>query len=142
MDENIKAKNGKPDLAVRSCRLLLIEDDADLATVMAESLSDLAVQITSCETVEAGLRSVQETCPDILILDLGLPDGDGEEVVWQLRNGDFAELSLIVYTVHDLSREDKVRLKLGCTHYLTKSQASLEQLRTIVAKMISDGIQP
>ena len=128
-----------PVPAGKSCELLLIEDDSDLATVMIQSMSGLSVRITHMEGQVEGLQSIQESEPDLLILDLGLPDGDGHELVAQLRQLGLSKLPLIVYTVSDLSDKNKRDLKLGETHYLTKSHTSLGQLRAIVTDFIASA---
>ncbi|MBN4059361.1 response regulator [Dehalococcoides mccartyi] len=116
--------------------LLLIEDDSDLADVMIQSLFGLDIDITHVTRAGDGVNSVDESRPDILVLDLGLPDFNGCEVITQLRDRGFSDLPLIIYTVRDRKAGDMEKMKLGRTHYLTKSQVSLGELRTIIADII------
>ena len=58
-------------------RLLLIEDDAAIRTSLTRSLSERGHAVASAPTAMAGLQAVVDTAPDLVVLDLGLPDLDG-----------------------------------------------------------------
>ena len=111
-------------------RLLLVEDDIELGRRLSERLrgADFAVEL-------AGSRSVAEDWPDVdqlgaIILDLGLPDGDGSEILRRLRSprrpgGDSHALPdpntpVLILTARDQVRERIAGLDLGADDYLVK----------------------
>ncbi len=104
------------------CRVLVVEDDADLAQILAASLERRGLRVEVASTVAAARRLSRTFIPDLIVLDVSLPDGDGYEVVEQLRDdGRLASTPLVVYTASDLSPDDRARLTLGDTEVLLKS---------------------
>jgi len=105
-----------------SCRVLVVEDDDDLAQVLAASLERRGLRVEVASTVTAARRLGRTFIPDLIVLDVSLPDGDGYELVEQLReDGRLASTPLVVYTASDLTPEDRTRLTLGDTEVLLKS---------------------
>jgi PAS domain S-box-containing protein len=109
---------GEPDV-------LLVDDDQALLGVLARQFlaSGLAVRVAS--TASEAIAKARAMPPGLLVLDLGLPEGSGFDVVATLREDDrLHKTSLLVYTGRDLSAEDRRRLRLGRTRFLTKSRAT------------------
>ncbi len=65
--------------------LLLIEDEAPIRKFIRAALTHQGYQLTEAETAAQGLRLAAQQPPDVVILDLGLPDQDGQQVLTQLR---------------------------------------------------------
>jgi DNA-binding response OmpR family regulator len=65
--------------------LLLVEDDAEIRRALIRALTELGHVVTSEATGMGGLRAVIDTRPDLVVLDLGLPDVDGEDLVRMIR---------------------------------------------------------
>jgi CheY-like chemotaxis protein len=104
------------------CRVLVVEDDADLAQILAASLERRGLRVEVASTVASARRLGRTFIPDLIVLDVSLPDGDGFELVEQLReDGRLASTPLVVYTASDLTAEDRARLTLGDTEVLLKS---------------------
>ena len=101
-------------------RLLIVDDDADLRHALIEQLGlHPEFEVETAETAEAALRSVAERAPDLVIMDVGLPDLDGREAVKRLRNDGYRR-PIIVLTAHD-SDSDAVRgLNSGANDYVGK----------------------
>jgi CheY-like chemotaxis protein len=109
--------------------LLLVEDDANQRMSMVELLKDNAVQVTDLGTAEAALEAIQTSRFDGVIVDLGLPDMPGAELIERirsLRGGE--ELPIIVYTGQDLSRSDEIRLESIASTIILKGTGSPEKL--------------
>jgi two-component system KDP operon response regulator KdpE len=100
-------------------RILVVDDEPAIRRFLRTSLTAQGYQIIEAETAKAALESLRRNSPDVLVLDLGLPDRDGFEVIQELRGAGSA-LPIIVLS----SRADeagKVRaLDLGADDYVTK----------------------
>jgi signal transduction histidine kinase/DNA-binding response OmpR family regulator len=119
------------------CRVLLVEDDDDLAAVIVARLSARGVETVRCATAAAALAAAAEIEPDLLVLDLGLPDGDGFEVVEALRRDDtLRSVPTVVYTGRDVSAADRKRLALGDTAFLEKGRISVEDFEARVLELL------
>jgi two-component system, OmpR family, response regulator len=100
-------------------RVLLIEDDQRLTTALSESLRSEGYAVDVAETAEDGRWMAMEVPYDAIVLDVGLPDGDGIDLCATLRNeGVWAPI--LVLTAHAEIR-DRVRgLDAGADDYLAK----------------------
>jgi DNA-binding response OmpR family regulator len=100
-------------------RIILVEDDHSLATALEKALSTEGNTVDSVNTGEAALFLVENTDADAVILDLGLPDMDGLEVLAKLKRIK-RHLPVMLLTARD-SLNDKVSgLDSGADDYLTK----------------------
>ncbi|MEY4642909.1 MAG: hypothetical protein RLZZ227_2903 [Pseudomonadota bacterium] len=100
-------------------QLLLVEDDRPLAASLQKALRNQGFTVNHVETGQAALHVVDVETPDLLILDLGLPDLDGLAVLKTLRKK-HGELPVLLLTARD-SLDDKVLgLDSGADDYLAK----------------------
>ena len=100
-------------------RILLVEDDHSLANGLQTALRREGLAVDHVTTGKAALQAVQTDAPDLIILDLGLPDMDGLEVLNSLRSGK-QTLLIMVLTARDAT-EDKISgLDHGADDYLSK----------------------
>lgn len=98
--------------------ILIIEDDLDIANVLKLDLTDAGYQVDHADVAMTGLIKAREDNPDLIILDLGLPDFDGGDVVQRLRKN--SAVPIIVLTARD-TIDEKVRLLgLGADDYIIK----------------------
>lgn len=119
---------------------LLVDDDMELLTILARQLTEKGIGVQMAASVQEARDAVQAVRPDVLVLDLGLPDGDGQKVVDTLRSSPgFSRLPLLVYTGRDLTARDRANLVLGPTHHLTKSKASDEEVVRAISELIKAG---
>jgi CheY-like chemotaxis protein len=117
--------------------VLVVEDDPDLARVMTTSLQGLGLRTyhtaSGCEAV----RLCEQHEPNLIVLDLGLPDVDGFAVVKSLRRKSaLRHVPLLVYSALDLASADQSRLRLGTTEFLTKSRCSLDDFEDHVIRLL------
>jgi DNA-binding response OmpR family regulator len=104
----------------RKRTLLLVDDDIDLSATLAEQL-ELTGEFTTitAETASTGVAAVQSGSPDLILLDIDLPDLDGREACKVIRTNGFAG-PIIMLTGQD-SESDTVRgLDAGANDYVTK----------------------
>ncbi len=110
---------------MRPHRLLSIEDDADIARLLRLDLEDAGYEVTHADCGMQGLLASRQQSFDLILLDLGLPDFDGSEVLKRLRSN--SEVPVIALSARD-AVDEKVRLlELGANDYMVKP-FSLEEL--------------
>lgn len=128
--------------------ILLVEDDRPLATSLQKALLTAGYACNHVDNGAAALHTLQVEKPDIILLDIGLPDIDGIKVLKTLRKSD-TELPVLLLTARD-SVEDKVAgLDSGADDYLAKPfevtellarlRAMERRLGTIKSSFISIG---
>jgi two-component system OmpR family response regulator len=100
-------------------RILLVEDDRSLANGLQTALRREGLAVDHVTTGKAALQAVQADAPDLIILDLGLPDMDGLDVLNSLRSGQQAPL-VMVLTARDTTADKISGLDSGADDYLAK----------------------
>jgi two-component system KDP operon response regulator KdpE len=99
-------------------QILVIDDEQQILRALRTILSQQNYQVTTSGTGEEGLAMATAVQPDIIILDLGLPDMTGVEVCQQLRV--WTDLPIIILSAHDSEAEKVAALDAGADDYLTK----------------------
>ena len=118
-------------------RILVVEDDVDLARVIGAVFAKDGIDVKLVHTRHAALEACLKFMPQLLVLDLSLPDGDGFNVVdWLRQHEDFANLPLVVYSAREISPGERPALQLGPTHFLTKAKVQPQQLESLVLTML------
>lgn len=113
-------------------RLLFIEDERDLAELTAANLARAGFTVDWCATLDEAEAAVRVKTFDLVILDLGLPDGDGMTYLRSLRAGG-NDIPVLILTARD-SIEDRVEgLDVGADDYLLKPFAMAELLSRVKA---------
>jgi PAS domain S-box-containing protein len=120
-----------------TARILVVEDDVDLARVIGDVFLRDAIDVQLAHTLQSALDACFTFQPHLLVLDIGLPDGDGFNVVdWLRKHENLARLPLVVYSGRDLSHEECRKLTLGPTQFLTKARVQPQQLEALVLTML------
>jgi two-component system KDP operon response regulator KdpE len=99
-------------------RLLIIEDDLDIRTLLVGALRERGHAVATATTAMDGLQTALDDRPDLVVLDLGLPDVDGGEMLRMLRA--VSPVPLIVATARDDEAEIVRLLDAGADDYLVK----------------------
>lgn len=126
--------------------VLVIEDEAPIRRFLKVSLVDHDFSFSEATTGEEGLKKVAEENPDIVILDLGLPDIDGIEVTNRLRQ--WTNVPIIVLSARGSERDKVQALDSGADDYLTKPfgvSELLARLRVALrhsTRLAADQIEP
>ena len=114
--------------------ILVVEDDASIRTGLEINLRAEGYQVYAASDVASGLKLAHKWTPDLIVLDLMLPDGSGLDVLRALRRQGM-EMQVLILSAMGLER-DKVRgLKLGADDYLTKPFGLSELLARIEAAL-------
>jgi two-component system OmpR family response regulator len=121
-------------------RLLVVEDDPNIVELLSASLRFAGFQVTTATNGADGVASARASRPDLVVLDVMLPDLDGFEVIRRMRDGG-VRTPVVFLTARDAT-EDKIRgLTLGGDDYVTKP-FSLEELtariRAVLRRVSSD----
>jgi len=114
-------------------KVLVVDDEPDMLKVIAWSLhfQEPAWEVVTAPNGERALEQVAQECPDIVLLDVAMPDMDGLEVLQEIRR--FSDVPVILVTVKE-AEVDKVHgLELGADDYVTKPFGHLELLARIRA---------
>jgi DNA-binding response OmpR family regulator len=120
-------------------RILLIEDDVFMIDLLANEFVNAGFLITIAKTGKEGVEKFEETKPDLIILDLLLPDQDGFDTLRQIRrkaNGMETKVIILSNIAEESNREEAKRL--GVLDYMVKSNLPLADIlahiKTALAK--------
>ena len=114
-------------------RLLLIDDEAPFVRAMGVSLRAMGYDVDAAPSGAAGLAKAATTTPDVIVLDLGLPDMDGLEVLNGLRA--WTAVPVIVLSARDRDEAKVAALDGGADDYVTKPFSMDELLARIRAAL-------
>lgn len=98
--------------------ILLIEDERPIRNFVRICLSTQEYRTVEAESAFQGLALATSYVPDLIILDLGLPDGDGADVLRQIRT--WSAVPIIILSARDQERDKVAALDAGADDYLTK----------------------
>ena len=105
-------------MAARLPVVLIIEDEAPMRRFLRASLRANGFQVVEAATAREGFAQAAGRNPEVILLDLGLPDGDGRDVARELRRSSRAPI--IVLSARGLEHDKVTVLDLGADDYLTK----------------------
>jgi PAS domain S-box-containing protein len=118
-------------------RILVVEDDVDLARIIGDIFSSDSFAVQLAHSLQQAQDVWLSFQPHLLLLDIGLPDGDGFNLVdWLRQRENLARLPLVVYSGHDLSPAERGQIILGPTHFLFKVRVQPQQLEALVLTML------
>ena len=118
-------------------RLLVVEDNAALQHLLTAHLKDRGFAVDAATTGAAALAHAESTTYDAVILDLGLPDMDGLDVLRTLRTGANAALPALILTARDSVAERVAGLDAGADDYILKPFETAEldaRLRAVLRR--------
>lgn len=109
--------------------ILVIEDEPEICKFLKVVLSNNGFKFAFAETAKEGIKLVNAKPPDVIILDLGLPDMDGLEVIRQLRV--WNHVPILILSARGQEQDKVAALELGADDYLTKPFGAAELLARI-----------
>ncbi|MGD9633020.1 MAG: response regulator [Pirellulales bacterium] len=113
--------------------VLLVEDELPIRKFLGASLASAGYRLEEADTGREALKFAAQSPPDLVILDLGLPDQDGQEVLRQLR--EWLTAPIIVLSARDQEQQKIAALDHGADDYLTKPFSTGELLARIRAAL-------
>ncbi|GAB6154041.1 response regulator [Desulfosporosinus burensis] len=114
-------------------RILIIDDDTQIRRFLRVALTSHGYVVKDARTGSEGLETVAMFSPDLVVLDLGLPDIDGLDVVRQLR--EWTKVPIIILSVKEQESDKITALDFGADDYVTKPFGMGELLARIRAAM-------
>ena len=115
------------------CSVLIIEDEKNIQTFMGKILKRQEYRVLYADTGAQGLEIIRSQCPDIILLDLGLPDMNGFEIIREVRT--WTSTPIIVISARTAEQEKVSALDLGADDYITKPFSTSELLARIRASL-------
>ena len=109
--------------------LLLVEDELPILRFLRASLASEGYRLAEAQTGQQALRLAAQQPPDLVILDLGLPDLDGQEVLAKLR--EWLQAPIVILSARDQEQQKVQALDSGADDYLTKPFSTAELLARI-----------
>jgi two-component system KDP operon response regulator KdpE len=119
-------------MTTHALKILVIDDEAPIRKFLRISLSTEGYNITEAESGKEGLRLTNSIKPDLIVLDLGLPDLDGQEVLRQLRAAEHTQPVMILSVRNDPAQIVQA-LNNGADDYLVKPFGLPELLARLTA---------
>lgn len=110
-------------------KVLLIEDDKSITSFVTTALEGSSYKVTNATKGKEGVSLAASFCPDIILLDLGLPDIDGIEVLKQIRS--WSSVPIIIISARTKEQEKVLALDLGADDYITKPFGTSELMARI-----------
>lgn len=113
----------------RNERVLIVEDDAQIKNFICYSLKQEGFGYSTAGTAQGALSTLVSEQIDLILLDLGLPDFDGMEVIKKVR--EWSDMPIIVVSARDQDKEKALALDNGADDYLTKPFSTTELMARI-----------
>lgn len=121
-----------PDNQV-AAKVLIVEDDKGIAKFVVDALAEEGFETQVTTTVNDAQRAARLQRPDLILLDLGLPDGDGADLIGTVR--EFSALPIIVLSARTEEVQKARALDLGADDYLSKPFGIVELMARIRVQM-------
>jgi two-component system phosphate regulon response regulator PhoB/two-component system alkaline phosphatase synthesis response regulator PhoP len=131
------------DKEIISKKVFILEDEKDIAELVAINLQKAGFKTKEFLRADRFFSTLKEDIPDLLILDLMLPDMDGLEVCKQLRkNEKYTQLPIIMLTAKAEELDKIIGLELGADDYVTKPFSPRELVARVKAVIRRENTQP
>lgn len=110
-------------------KILIVEDDPGICKFLRVSLRENNYDIIETSTGATALEIISSHCPDLILLDLGLPDMDGNQIIERVRS--WTKTPIVVISARSMEEDKANALDLGADDYLTKPFGTIELLARI-----------
>lgn len=130
-------------MTLENQRVLVVDDEAPIRRYLRAALGAQGFTVYESASGEEALQAVLSHRPDIIILDLGLPDIDGIEVTRRLR--EWSQTPIIILSVREAEQDKIAALDAGADDYLTKPFGTgelLARMRVALRKQVSAANEP
>ncbi len=103
------------------CRILIIEDNPINLELARELLELSGYEVIEADTAREGIRLARETRPDLILMDVGLPDMDGLAATRRIKaDPALTEIPIVALSAHAMARDRELAMEAGCDGYVVK----------------------
>ena len=120
-------------MANNKYKILLVEDDQNISSMIQTVLETNGYQVLTAQRCQQGILMLSSHVPDLVVLDLGLPDMDGEEFIRAARRN--SGIPIIVLSARSEEYDKVSALDLGANDYITKPFGTAELLARVRASL-------
>jgi hypothetical protein len=122
-------------------QVLLVDDDDTMRRGMRKALEQDGWQVSEAENGRVALARLNETRPDIIMLDLMMPEMDGFEFLVEMRaRAEWRDIPVLVVTAKDLTAEERSRLNGDVERVLQKGASELDELLREIGRVLPGSI--
>src|SRR3954468_7286229 len=118
-------------------RILFVEDEASISDPFSRALAREGFEAIVARTAREALALAERVSPDLVLLDLNLPDGDGRDVARELRR--HSDMPIVMLTARGTETDKIVGLELGADDYVVKPFSGAEVIARIRAVLRRSG---
>ena len=111
-------------------KILIIDDEENIRKTLREILQDESYEVVLAESAAKGLVQVREERPDVVLLDIRLPDGDGVELLERIKKGE-TDCEVVMISGHATIDAAIRSIKLGAYHFLQKPLTLIDVKQTV-----------
>ena len=125
-------------------RIVVVDDDRDAVTMLSTLLQDEGHVVKGVYRAHDVMSAVKDFNPDVVLLDIALPDGSGYALAEQIRRryGDKRPMLIALTGVYARPPHDRLHRIVGCDHFMTKPFAIEELLQLIEPLTLESGPTP
>ncbi|HEW97221.1 MAG: hybrid sensor histidine kinase/response regulator [Candidatus Parabeggiatoa sp. nov. 3] len=126
-----------------SCVVMVVEDDTVTREMMVRMLHKVGWQVIEAENGDVAMQSLQKHQPDLILLDLMMPEMNGFEFIIQLRqNKSYSSIPVVVLTAKDISVEDRIWLNNRVDTVFQKGAYSRDELLVELRQLLVGTVSP
>jgi DNA-binding response OmpR family regulator len=122
---------------MKRARILVVDDEADIRGLLRELLERAGYEVVEGATGREGLRALYASAPDLVLLDVSMPEMDGWQTLERIR--DVSDLPVVMLTARTAELEKVRGLKAGADDYVTKPFGRQELLARVEAHLRRSG---
>jgi len=116
-------------MSILKNKILIVEDDPGISKFLRTSLVSNGYDAIEANSGESALQIISSHCPDLILLDLGLPDMDGNRIIESVRK--WTRTPIVVISARTMEQDKAEALDLGADDYLTKPFGAIELMARI-----------
>lgn len=119
-------------LVIKDLKILVVDDDEATCEFFKQTLDKICSKVSIANTGKLALEKIKKHKPDVLLLDIGLPDINGLDLAMEIRKSD-KEIKIIAQTAFALAIDEQIALQSGCNDFMVKP-INRSELMTKLAK--------
>src|SRR3989344_2107708 len=121
-------------------KVLVVDDDEFFRKVYASKLKAEGFEVSTASNGEEALKSVSEEKPDLILLDLIMPQKDGFEVLEDMgKDPDLKKIPVVIFSTLEQKEDVDRAMELGAADYINKSEVNVDDLKSKLSKLLKGG---